>query len=132
MIERQKELNADTSYGVDISEEALEKASLNTNEAGQLIHYIHRDFESFTHEYPFDEIFTDLPFAMGTSSQDEIRRIYKDFFAHSKSLLSKTGTIICYARNPEYCTRFAKENGYRIVKEFVISEKEDTRLFVIK
>ena len=132
LIERQKELNADTSYGVDISEEALEKASLNTNEAGQLIHYIHRDFESFTHEYPFDEIFTDLPFAMGASSQDEIRRIYKDFFAHSKSLLSKTGTIICYARNPEYCTRFAKENGYRIVKEFVISEKEDTRLFVIK
>ena len=132
LIERQKEIKADTSYGIDISEEALQKASLNTNEAGQLIHYIHRDFESFTHEYPFDEIFTDLPFAMSASSQDDIRRIYKDFFAHSKSLLSKTGTIICYARNPEYCTRFAKENGYRIVKEFVISEKENTRLFIIK
>ena len=132
LIERQKELKADTSYGIDISEEALQKASLNTNEAGQLIHYIHRDFESFTHEYPFDEIFTDLPFAMSASSQDEIRKIYKDFFAHSKSLLSKTGTIICYARNPEYCIPFAKDNGYRIVKEFVISEKDNTRLFIIK
>lgn len=132
LIERQKEIKADTSYGIDISEEALQKASLNTNEAGQLIHYIHRDFESFTHEYPFDEIFTDLPFAMSTSSQDDIRRIYKNFFSHSKTLLSKTGTIICYARNPEYCIQFAKDNGYRIIKEFVISEKDHTRLFIIK
>ena len=132
LIERQKEVKADTSYGLDISEEAIQKAKINTEEAGQLIHYINRDFQSFTHEYHFDEIFTDMPFAMGNSSQEDILRIYKDFFAHAKTLLSKTGTIICYSRNPEYCKRFTKEYGYRVVKEFVISEKEDTRLFVIK
>ena len=132
LIERQKEIKADTSYGLDISEEALEKAKSNTEEAGQLIHYIHRDFQSFTHEYHFDEIFTDMPFAMGNTSKEEIYQLYKDFFAHAKTLLSKTGTIIVYSRNPEYCIRFAKDLGYRIVKELVISEKEDARLFIIK
>lgn len=132
LIERQKEVKADTSYGLDISEEALQKAKQNTKAAGQLVHYIHRDFQSFTHEYHFDEIFTDMPFAMGNSSQEDILRLYKDFFAHAKTLLSKAGTLIVYTRNPAYCTRFAKENDFRILKEFLISEKEDARLLIIK
>lgn len=132
LIERQKAVRADTSYGVDISAEALAKAKTNTLEAGQVIHYINRDFASFTHEYQFDEIFTDMPFAMGNISKEEVYKTYKDLFTHAKTLLSKDGTIILYSHDKDYVIRLAKENGYQIIKQFVISEKENTHLFVIK
>lgn len=132
LIERQKAVKADTSYGVDISAEALEKAKRNTEAAGQVIHYINRDFQSFTHEYLFDEIFTDMPFAMGSLNKDDVYAIYQDFFAHSKSLLEKDGTIILYSHDKDYVIRLVKENNYRIIKQFTISEKEGTHLFIIK
>lgn len=132
LIERQKAVSADTSYGVDISAEALAKAKINTQEAGQVIHYINRDFASFTHEYRFDEIFTDMPFAMGSMTKEDVYKTYKDLFTHAKTLLSKDGTIILYSHDKDYVIRLAKENGYQIIKQFVISEKENTHLFIIK
>lgn len=132
LIERQNLVKADTLYGVDIQADAIEKAKINTDAAGYIIHYINRDFGSFTHEYLFDEIFTDMPFAMGQTSKEDIYGIYKDFFAHAKTLLQKDGTIIMYSHDKDYVIRLVKEYNYTLIKQFVISEKENTHLFIIK
>lgn len=38
---------------VDIQEDAIVKARINTRAAGQIIHYINRDFFRFEHAYLF-------------------------------------------------------------------------------
>lgn len=52
LIERQKVVKGNTSYGIDHSLEAIEKAIYNTNLADQIVHYINKDCFTFTHDYP--------------------------------------------------------------------------------
>ena len=40
LIERYKAVKASSTYGVDIQEDAIVKARINTRAAGQIIHYI--------------------------------------------------------------------------------------------
>ena len=81
LIERHKAVPANTSYGLDILEEAADKAKINTEAAHQVIHYINRDFFRFTHEHLFDEVITDMPFKMGRTTEEEIRELYERFFS---------------------------------------------------
>ena len=112
--------------------DAIEKAKINTEAAGQIIHFVNRDFFDFTHDYRFDEIFTNMPFAIGRKTEEEIYDIYEGFFRRAKSFLEKEGKIIMYTHNRDYVIRLAKENGYVILKEFNILAKEETQLFIIK
>ena len=132
LIERQMVVKANTSYGIDILSDAIEKAKINTEAAGQIIHFVNRDFFDFTHDYRFDEIFTNMPFAIGRKTEEEIYDIYEGFFRRAKSFLEKEGKIIMYTHNRDYVIRLAKENGYVILKEFNILAKEETQLFIIK
>lgn len=122
LIERQKTVKADTSYGIDINGEALEGAKRNTEAAGQVIHYINRDFFTFRHEYLFDEIFTDMPFAMGERGLPDIERIYQRFFAQAKEVLAQEGRIIMFSRNTDYAQKYAKRTGYRLMARYLIAE----------
>lgn len=132
LIERQKVVKANTSYGIDILGEAIDKAKINTNLAGQIIHYINKDFMDFSHEYLFDEIFTDMPFKIGRTTDDAIYDIYVNFFKRAKSLLNKNGLIIMYSHNKNYVKSLASQMGYRIIKQFEINQKEETDLLIIK
>lgn len=132
LIERQKVVKANTSYGIDILEDAINKAKINTEAAGQIIHYINRDFFDFTHEYVFDEIFTNMPFAIGRKTEEEIYELYDQFFDNAKNFLTHDGIIIMYSHNRDYVRRLTLEKRYTIVKEFEIMKKEETYLFVIK
>lgn len=132
LIERQKVVKANTSYGIDILENAIQKAKINTAAAGQIIHYINRDFFDFTHEYLFDEIFTNMPFAWGRKTEEEIYQIYQDFFDTAKNFLTQDGTIIMYSHNRDYVKQLTAKYRYTILKEFEIMDKEETFLFIIK
>ncbi|MDD2970889.1 MAG: methyltransferase [Lachnospiraceae bacterium] len=132
LLERQKQIPANTSYGIDMNPAAIEKARVNTEAAGQIIHYINRNYFDFTHEYLFDEIFTNMPFAIGHKTEDEIYDIYVNFFDRSREHLEKEGTIIMYTHNKEYVRKLAKECGYRIIKEMEINVREGTWLYIIK
>ncbi len=132
LIERQKQIPANTSYGIDYMPEAIEKARINTEAAGQIIHYINKNYFDFTHEYLFDEIFTNMPFAIGHKSEAEIYDSYQHFFAKTKEHLESRGTIIMYSHNKEYVRKLAPLNGYRIIKEIEVNVKEATYLYVIK
>lgn len=132
LIERQKQIPANTSYGIDYMPEAIEKARINTEAAGQIIHYINKNYFDFTHEYLFDEIFTNMPFAIGHKTEAEINDIYEQFFVKSKEHLEPSGTIIMYSHNKEYVRKLVRVYGYRIIKEMEVNVKEATYLYIIK
>ena len=132
LIERQKKVPADTSYGLDIYEEAIEKARRNTEHAGQLIHYVNRDCFTFTHEYLFDEIFTNMPFVQGRKTQLEIYEIYERFFEFARKLVRTGGIIILYTHDKAYVDKLSFKAGYDILKKCQINVKEDTWLYVMR
>lgn len=132
LIERQKKLTADTSYGLDIYEEAIEKAKRNTEEAGQIIHYVNRDCFTFTHEYMFDEIFTNMPFVQGRKTPLEIYEIYDKFFDIARRLVKTGGVIIMYSHDKAYVEKLSYKHGYEILKKDQINVKEDTWLYILK
>ena len=132
LIERQKKISADTSYGLDIFEEAIEKAKRNTEAAGQLIHYVNRDCFTFTHEYLFDEIFTNMPFVQGRKTPLEIYEIYEKFFGTARKLVRSGGIIALYTHDKTYVDKLSVKTGFNILKKCQINVKEDTWLYVMR
>ena len=132
LIERQKIVKANTSYGLDINAEAITGAKENTQAAEQIVHYVNRDFFTFEHDYLFDEIFTDMPFALNDKVTLEIDNIYKRFFKAAALRLTDSGRIIMYSRNPQMALKYSKSSGYRILKRIAISEKNNSELIVFE
>ena len=132
LIERQKAVKANTSYGIDIYGEAIEGARVNTESAGQIIHYINKDYFEFQHEYLFDEIFTYMPYETGHKDREEITLLYEKFFKKAKSNLVNNGRIILYTHNREFVERYSRKSGYKILAHEIILEKAGTDLYVIE
>lgn len=132
LIERQKVVKGNTSYGIDISGEAVEKAKKNMAAADQIIHFVNKDFFEFTHEYLFDEIFTNMPWAIGRTTQKEVEDIYRKFFIKAKEVMKDNSTIIMYNHDADLAKRHALKNDYKLVKEFVISQKEGATLSIFR
>ena len=132
LIERQKIVKANTSYGLDINAEAISGAKENTQAAEQIVHYVNRDFFTFEHDYLFDEIFTDMPFALNDKVTFEIDNIYKRLFKAAARRLTDSGRIIMYSRNPQMALKYSKSSGYRILKRIAISEKNNSELIVFE
>ena len=132
LIERQKKIKADTAYGLDLYEDAILKARRNTEAAGQLIHYVNRDCFTFTHEYLFDEIFTNMPFVQGQKTSLEIYEIYERFFEIARKLVRRDGVIVLYTHDKTYVDKLSLKSGFDILKKCQINVKEDTWLYVLK
>lgn len=131
LIERHKAVRANTTYGLDIQAASIEKAKENTEAAHQIIHYINKDFFDFEHQYLFDEIITDMPFRIGRITEQEILTLYRRFFQFVPSVLKEDGIIILYSHDRAYVRQMAPAAGFRILKEYEISMKEGTYVFVL-
>ncbi|MDO5402490.1 MAG: methyltransferase [Eubacteriales bacterium] len=132
LIERQKAVKANTSYGIDIYGEAIEGARVNTEAAGQIIHYINKDYFEFEHSYLFDEIFTYMPYETGNKDKTEISQLYQKFFTKALSNLTADGRIILYTHNREMAEQYAKKAGFKILAHEIILEKAGTDLYVFE
>ena len=132
LIERNYLIPANTMYGLDIYEDAIFKGKENAKEAHAIIHYINRDFFDFKHEYLFDEIFTNMPRAIGHKEEDEIFRIYRRFFEKVPDNLKNGGIIIMYTHNRDYVKKLAGRSVYRMEAEYEISKKEGAYLMIIR
>ena len=132
LVERQKKIKADTSYGLDIFGEAILKARRNTEVAGQLVHYVNRDCFTFTHEYLFDEIFTNMPFVQGRKNGLEVYEIYEKFFETARKLVRCGGVIVLYTHDRAYVDKLSYRTGFDVLKKYQINVKEDTWLYVLK
>lgn len=131
LIERQMVVKANTSYGIDFYSPAIEKARVNMENAEQIIHFVNRNFFDFTHEYKFDEIFTNMPFITGHKSEEEIEEVYEEFFPKAKEVLKSGGRVIMLSHNADLVRELSLELKFEIVEEFTVSVKEGTSLFVI-
>lgn len=132
LIERHKAVKAYSTYGLDIFADAIQLAKENTQAARQVIHYINRDFFDFKHEYLFDEIITDMPFDIKGKKEDEIYEIYHRFLRKAKEHLKEDGIVILYSHNRDFIRKLKSIIGYRIEREYEISRKEGTYVFVLK
>ncbi|BCJ96424.1 hypothetical protein acsn021_39930 [Anaerocolumna cellulosilytica] len=132
LIERNKLVPANTIYGLDIYEDAIDKAKDNTREAKSIIHYINRDFFDFKHEYLFDEIITNMPRVMGHKEDEEIYVLYRRFFEKAGEHMKNNGILILYTHNREYVRRFCNAKNYKVEEEFEISKREGAYLFILR
>lgn len=132
LIERYKAVKAGTTYGVDIQEDAILKARKNTEAAGQIIHYINRDFFRFEHDYLFDEVITDMPFKIGRITEEEVTETYKRFFRVIPGYLKDDAMMILYSHDKELAEWLAPRSGFRVFKEFEISKKEGTYVLLLQ
>ncbi len=131
LIERHKFRKANTTYGIDLFGEAIDKAKVNTEIAHQIIHYINRDFFDFKHDYLFDEIITNMPFVIGKSNREDIVVLYDRFFEKAKLHLEPNGIVILYSHNQDLVRRFSLKYGYNIKEEREISKKAGTYVYVL-
>lgn len=132
LIERHKQVKANTMYALDTFGQAIEKAKRNTLEAHQIIHYINRDFFDFKHEYLFDEIITDMPFVIQGQQNEHIYQIYYRFFDKARQHLKENGVIILYSHDADYVRKLAPMKGYRIREEFELNRRQGTYVFVLQ
>ncbi len=131
LIERHKAVRANTTYGIDIQEDAILKARKNTDIAQQVIHYINRDCFDFQHDYLFDEVITDMPFQIGRFTEDEVYEIYENFFNTIYKHLKEDAVLILYSHNKDFVRQLAPEHDFKIIKEYEISRKEGTYVFIL-
>lgn len=131
LIERHKAVRANTTYGIDIQEDAILKARKNTEIAKQVIHYINRDFFRFQHDYLFDEVITNLPFQIGRFTDDEVYQIYEQFFQTISGLLKEGAVLILYTHNKEDIVQLTFRTRFSILKAYEISKKEGTHVMIL-
>ncbi|MDF2944662.1 MAG: methyltransferase protein [Herbinix sp.] len=132
LLERCKLVPANTMYGLDLYSEAINKAKENTEIAHAIIHYINRDFFDFKHDYLFDEIFTNMPRAIGHKNENEIFTLYQKFFSKAQEHLKHGAILILYSHDRDYIKRLINPKIYRIEQEYEISRKEEAYLFIIR
>ncbi len=132
LIERDRTVKTGAMYGIDIFGEAIEKARRNTQRAGCRVNYINRDFFTFKHNYPFDEVITDLPTTAGDGTKRELRNLIHRFFDDLQGLLKDEAVLVLYTTAPNYVVESVRETEvYRIEKSFLINEKNGTTVFVV-
>lgn len=128
LIERDKLLHAEHIYGIDSYAPAIEGARVNAAAADVRIHSINRNFFDFKHEYPFDEIITDMP-RLEKEFADEL---YARFFTKSLEILKKDGLIIMYSNEKGLVKKHLRlQPGFKLLREFSFYEKEGYSVFII-
>lgn len=132
LIERNYLKPCRSTYGIDIFGEAIEKGRANAKIAKMQVNYINRDFRDFSHAYPFDEIWADMP-QKGAISYEELHRLYEQLFAKAEECLKPQGMLFLYSNEAgavKKMTRVCKD--MRLEKEICISEKQGQTLYIIR
>ncbi len=131
LVERNYMLSARVSYGIDLFGKAIEKARANAVIAGMNINYVNRDYFTFRHALAFDEIITDMPASAG--EYQNLDDLYGRFFDKSAQALGEHGRIFLYSGEMGLVKKHLRINGgYRLLQEFVISEKSKTYFFILE
>lgn len=131
LAERHRLLPAREIYGIDTFGEAVEKARINTTEAGMQVNFIHKDYLDFTHAYPFDEIIANMPMR-GKRTKEEQDSFYRGFFDKSEELLAPDGILILYTNENGFVKKQIRLHpAFKLCREFPIREKEQFYLYII-
>ena len=132
LIERCLAVSADPVYGVDRFGEAVEKARVNAQITDQCrhapIHFINRDFFEFTHEYPFDEIITELP-----KEEADQAEFAKRFLSKSATLLKDEAVLVVVTDAPGALKEALRsEKDYTVQQEYLLNERAGTAELILR
>lgn len=131
LIERDLKVPAKEIYATEIFGDAITFARENARLAGEKINFIHRDFFDFKHDYPFDEIITNMPLR-GKKTKQEIDEFYAKFFIKAKEILNKEATLILYTNEIGFVKKQLRlHKEYRLLQEHCMQTKGDFYLMII-
>lgn len=132
LIERNYTGKTGDMYGIDIFGKGIEAARRNTENAKMRINYINRDFFDFQHEYPFDEVISNMPRVMGKKTSKDIREIYIKFWKKIQEHIGEDAVIVLYCYDREILLDTLPKKRFKIKEEFEISKKEGAYLYIIQ
>lgn len=131
LVERNKILSVREAYGIDVFQEAVLSAKVNTKEAGMEVNFIQKDYLRFAHRDLFDEIIANMPLR-GKQSKEEQDLFYEGFFNKSEELLAPGGIMILYSNENGFVKKQLRLHPkFWLCKEYLIREKEQFWLFMI-
>lgn len=133
LIERHKKIPARNLYGIDILEEAIEKARTNTEQAHMVANYINRDFFDFKHEYLFDEVVTNLPTAGKTRNQSSVITLYNRFLDKLPEVVKAGAIIIVYCPSHDLFTQCLRNRReYKMLAQYCLNERDQSFVHVLQ
>ena len=133
LIERQRMMEANPLYGIDIYPEAIEKARENAEAAKVRINFINRDFLDFRHEYLFDEVITNMPAVTRLKGMEEIRELYEKFFLKVREVLKSDGILAVYTTEESLLVHCMKKYDFlKLEKKWTVREKEGSVFYVLR
>lgn len=131
LVERHMLLPVREVYAIDVFGEAVAKARINAEAAGLKVNLIHKDYLDFKHGYLFDEIICNMPMR-GKRTKEEQDAFYQGFFDKSQELMAPGGILLLYSNENGFVKKQLRLHpGFRLHKEFLISEKEPFYFYVI-
>ena len=104
-------------YGIDTYGKAVEKARINSKNAGITANFINRDFFDFKHEYLFDEIITELPDVKENATAGEkadMKLMYRHFLEKACTHLTDDATVTVLVRDAELLEPYFEKFGFKI------------------
>ncbi len=120
-------------YGTDTFGPAIDKARKNTTEAGFKGNYINRDFFDFKHDYPFDEIITELPYLpedAEPAARAAMKLTYRHFLEKAPEHLKEDGVIVALAKHCDIFENFIERFEYKLELTAELGNKE--KLYILK
>ena len=131
LIERDIRVPAREKYGTDIFGDAIEGGRENASRAGEQIHFIHRDFFDFKHEYLFDEIVTNMP-VRGKMSREEMDLLYERFFEKALTILKREAVIVMYTGELGFVKKQLRlHKEFSLLEEYCMQTKTGYYLLII-
>lgn len=132
LIERSFMTPVGDLYATDIYGDAIIKGRQNAEAAEIPIHFIHRDFMDFKHEYLFDEIISDMP-VRGKQTKEEMDRFYGNFFKKLPPLLKKDAMLFLYSNETGFIKKQLRlHNEFQLIEESCVKKSTGFYFFIIR
>ena len=133
LIERVLAGKCKSTYGLDISGQAIQAAWENSRRADKMLNLIQRNFNDFKHEYKFDEILTDMPRQSSSVKSKQLEYLYELLFLKSRELMADQAVLAVYCENKELMDRQISRNRWlKCLKRIPMSKDQTTWLFILQ
>ena len=131
LMERNIAVAAREIYATDIFGDAISYGRENADMAKCNVHFIHRDFFDFSHDYLFDEMITNMP-VRGKKTREEMEELYTRFFAKIPEHMKSDGILILYTNEVGYVKKQLRlHKEFVLLQETLMQNKGDYYLLVI-
>ncbi len=127
LIERAVASKVKNLYGIDTYGKAVEKARINSKNAGLTANYINRNFFDFKHDYLFDELITELPALNESATPGEradMKLMYHKFLEKACTHLNSDATVIILVKEFELLEPYFEKYNFELLEKISLNNGE--------